>query len=240
MTVRVVLADDQPLVRSGLRVLIADTPDLEVVGEAANGEEAVRLAREVSPDVVVMDIRMPGMDGIEATQPGHRGPGGDPRAGADHLRRGRLRLRRAARRRERLPGQGHGARRHPRRDPGRRRRGRADRAGRSRAASSPTSCGRPEPSPRPRAACGRGHHRAGARGADAGRARPVQQRDRRTSCTSPWPRPSRTWPACSPNWAPGTGSNSSSSPTSRGWSPRPAERQSLRRLPGSPSSGGTL
>ncbi|MEV6699789.1 response regulator transcription factor [Streptomyces sp. NPDC051453] len=67
MTVRVVLADDQPLVRSGLRVLIADTPDLEVVGEAANGEEAVRLAREVSPDVIVMDIRMPGMNGIEAT-----------------------------------------------------------------------------------------------------------------------------------------------------------------------------
>ncbi|MER7201415.1 DNA-binding response regulator [Streptomyces sp. CB01635] len=67
MTVRVVLADDQPLVRSGLRVLIADTPDLEVVGEAANGEEAVRLAKEVSPDVIVMDIRMPGMNGIEAT-----------------------------------------------------------------------------------------------------------------------------------------------------------------------------
>ncbi|MET9613895.1 response regulator transcription factor [Kitasatospora indigofera] len=68
MTVRVVLADDQPLVRSGLRVLITDTPDLEVVGEAANGEEAVRLAAELVPDVVVMDIRMPGMDGIEATR----------------------------------------------------------------------------------------------------------------------------------------------------------------------------
>ncbi|MFE2916272.1 response regulator [Kitasatospora indigofera] len=68
MTVRVVLADDQPLVRSGLRVLINDTPDLEVVGEAADGEEAVRLAAELAPDVVVMDIRMPGMDGIEATR----------------------------------------------------------------------------------------------------------------------------------------------------------------------------
>jgi DNA-binding NarL/FixJ family response regulator len=68
MTVRVVLADDQPLVRSGLRVLIADQPDLEVVGEAANGAEAVQLVGEVSPDVVVMDIRMPGMDGIEATR----------------------------------------------------------------------------------------------------------------------------------------------------------------------------
>ncbi|MER6788994.1 response regulator transcription factor [Streptomyces sp. NPDC000658] len=68
MTVRVVLADDQPLVRSGLRVIMADHPDLEVVGEAATGAEAVRLVREVRPDVVVMDIRMPGMDGIEATR----------------------------------------------------------------------------------------------------------------------------------------------------------------------------
>ncbi len=68
MTVRVVLADDQPLVRSGLRVIMADHPDLEVVGEAATGAEAVRLVHEVSPDVVLMDIRMPGMDGIEATR----------------------------------------------------------------------------------------------------------------------------------------------------------------------------
>ncbi|MER8186477.1 response regulator transcription factor [Kitasatospora sp. NPDC094015] len=68
MTVRVLLADDQPLVRSGLRVLMADTPDLVVVGEAANGAEAVRLAAGTGPDVVVMDIRMPGMDGIEATR----------------------------------------------------------------------------------------------------------------------------------------------------------------------------
>ncbi|WP_055495712.1 response regulator transcription factor [Streptomyces sp. TP-A0356] len=68
MTVRVVLADDQPLVRSGLRVLMADHSDLEVVGEAATGAEAVQLVSDTGPDVVVMDIRMPGMDGIEATR----------------------------------------------------------------------------------------------------------------------------------------------------------------------------
>ncbi|MGW0431726.1 response regulator [Micromonospora sp. NPDC003197] len=68
MTIRVVLTDDQPLVRAGLRVLLADTPDIEVVGEAATGAEAVRLATDARPDVIVMDIRMPGMDGIEATR----------------------------------------------------------------------------------------------------------------------------------------------------------------------------
>ncbi|GAA3478247.1 response regulator transcription factor [Streptomyces yanii] len=66
--VRVVLVDDQPLVRAGLRVLIADSPDLEILGEAGTGAEAVQLVQDVRPDVVVMDIRMPGMDGIEATR----------------------------------------------------------------------------------------------------------------------------------------------------------------------------
>jgi DNA-binding NarL/FixJ family response regulator len=75
MTVRLVLADDQPLVRAGLGMVIADAPDLEIVGEAGTGTEAVRLVREVRPDVVVMDIRMPGMDGIEATRLITTGPG---------------------------------------------------------------------------------------------------------------------------------------------------------------------
>ncbi|MEV0399346.1 response regulator transcription factor [Actinoallomurus sp. NPDC050550] len=68
MTVRVVLADDQPLVRTALQMVITDAPDIEVVGEAGTGAEAVELTRSLEPDVVVMDIRMPGMDGIEATR----------------------------------------------------------------------------------------------------------------------------------------------------------------------------
>jgi DNA-binding NarL/FixJ family response regulator len=68
MAIRVILADDQPLIRAGLRRLIDQTPDIEVAGEAGTGAEAVQLARETNADVVLMDIRMPGMDGIEATQ----------------------------------------------------------------------------------------------------------------------------------------------------------------------------
>jgi DNA-binding NarL/FixJ family response regulator len=65
--IRVLLADDQALVRSAFALLVRSAPDMEVVGEAENGERAVALARECRADVVVMDIRMPGMDGIAAT-----------------------------------------------------------------------------------------------------------------------------------------------------------------------------
>ncbi|WP_030723435.1 response regulator [Streptomyces sp. NRRL F-2580] len=66
--IRVLLADDQLLVRAGFRALLDAQPDIEVAGEAANGEEAVRLVRELRPDVVLMDIRMPVLDGLEATR----------------------------------------------------------------------------------------------------------------------------------------------------------------------------
>jgi DNA-binding NarL/FixJ family response regulator len=66
--IRIVLADDQALVRGGFRALLDAEDDLEVVGEAADGEEAVTLATELQPDLVMMDIRMPGVDGLEATR----------------------------------------------------------------------------------------------------------------------------------------------------------------------------
>jgi DNA-binding NarL/FixJ family response regulator len=66
--IRVLLADDQALLRAGLRVLLEAEADIVVVGEAADGEESLRLARETRPDVIVMDIRMPGVDGVEATR----------------------------------------------------------------------------------------------------------------------------------------------------------------------------
>jgi DNA-binding NarL/FixJ family response regulator len=68
MTIRVLVADDQDIVRAGLTMILDAQPDIDVVGEAANGREAVTLARELRPDVCLFDIRMPQMDGIEATR----------------------------------------------------------------------------------------------------------------------------------------------------------------------------
>ena len=68
MTTRILIADDQALVRGGLRMILDAQPDIDVVGEAADGHEAIDQARELAPDLVLMDIRMPGLDGLEATR----------------------------------------------------------------------------------------------------------------------------------------------------------------------------
>ena len=74
MTISVLIVDDDTLVRAGLRMMIETQDDLLVAGEAANGDDAVTLARELAPDIVLMDIRMPGTDGIEATRRITSGP----------------------------------------------------------------------------------------------------------------------------------------------------------------------
>ncbi len=66
--IRVLIADDQSLVRTGFRLILSGEADIEVVGEAGDGAEAIAIARETQPDVVLMDVRMPGVDGIEATR----------------------------------------------------------------------------------------------------------------------------------------------------------------------------
>jgi DNA-binding NarL/FixJ family response regulator len=71
-TIRLLITDDQTITRSGLHALLAARPDIEIVGEARNGEEAVEQAAALQPDVVLMDLRMPGMNGIEATRRIHR------------------------------------------------------------------------------------------------------------------------------------------------------------------------
>jgi len=68
MTIRVLVADDQGMVRSGFSILLNAQPDIEVVGEAVNGQEAIARAAELRPDVILMDVRMPVLDGLQATR----------------------------------------------------------------------------------------------------------------------------------------------------------------------------
>lgn len=65
--IRLLIADDHPIVRAGLAGLLSDEPDIDVVAEASDGDEAVRLAAQTRPDVVLMDLRMPSVDGVTAT-----------------------------------------------------------------------------------------------------------------------------------------------------------------------------
>ena len=122
--IRILIADDHPLFRAGLRALLDSVPDTDVVGEAATGEEAVEAAVALVPDVVVMDINMPGLNGIDATRPHRRRDRGHQRARDDDARRRRGRLRGDPRGCARIPAQGSRAGGDAPRDPvGRERRG---------------------------------------------------------------------------------------------------------------------
>ena len=182
MTIRVLVADDQALVRGSFRILVSTAPDLTPVGEASTGAEAIELARREKPDVVLLDIRMPGLDGIEATRQITTSPETSGvrvlilttfdldeyvfaalRAGASgYLLKDTPPADLLAAIRVIAAGD---ALLDPRRHPAAHRR------------VHPPA--RPRPCPRPAGARARGDNRTGTRSPDAGRARLVQHRDRR-------------------------------------------------------------
>jgi hypothetical protein len=115
--IRVLIADDHPLFRDGMHGLLDSEADTEVVGEAKTGEEAVELAEALRPDVILMDLKMPGINGIQATREILTGARrGRPRR--HDVRGRRLGLRRDARRREGIPAERRQGRRGDQRHPG--------------------------------------------------------------------------------------------------------------------------
>ena len=190
VTISILLADDQPMLRLGFRLVLDAQDDMHVVGEAGDGAAALRLAQAERPDVVLMDVRMPGMDGIEATRRIVASAQHDPGADPHHLRPRRVRLRRAAGRRERLPAQGRPAHRPAVRDPRGRQRRRRRRARRHPAAARRVPAAPARPRPRPRggaAARAAGADRAGTR--DPHRRSPPACPTPRSPSGSSWPRP---------------------------------------------------
>ena len=201
-TIRLLIADDHPVVRDGLRGIFEASGEFEVAGEAANGREAVDRAAALRPDVVLMDLRMPVLDGVSAIRLLARE--GRQRAGAraHHLRHRHRRGARDRGRRHRLPAEGLPARRtaarRPRRGP---RRGRALALGRHPAARPGQAAGQGTAQP------ARARHPRPDRAAAARTARPppacssARPRSRPTCCTST---PSSASTTAPPPWRPGS------------------------------------
>jgi CheY-like chemotaxis protein len=171
--IRVLLADDEPLVRSGLRAILESEPDLTVVGEADDGAAVVAEARRTRPDIVLMDVRMPRVDGIAATRQLGQFDGGGPAViVVTTFRERRLRLRRAAGGGAGIPPQTlHRGGLHQRDPHGTRGRVPALSGRRPPARHPPWRAGRPR--------AGRGEpHRPGSRGPAAHRPGPIQRGDR--------------------------------------------------------------